>query len=273
MSESPAEERRQESTRRRRISPDPPTCAPLIEEGGEEGSIISLPAQTLPAQTSFQKETADSPLLGEMSGQRSASRSPSPEHPDEGVESNRSAFSARPPSPEQLEVSMSAEEKGQGDAESLLLNLPVEIIVAIVEHCQSPLDYFRFAATCRTLRLIVGSSIRLLHREKRYEVYNGIVSSLRHRFGAVFPHCCYSVMRYRKLGKRIWEEIEQDSDLLPLWRLERFNRDQFLETPIPEGNWGKRLSAPDFYLMSRILDQAEIVVKELSTKAFNMSGA
>ncbi|KAG8361081.1 hypothetical protein FVEN_g972 [Fusarium venenatum] len=172
----------------------------------------------------------------------------------------------------------------QGHTESLLLNLPTEVIDMIIKQSQGPLEYLNFASTCKTLLEITSRCLPGLSLDKSTEAYNNIILNLRHRFGTDFLSCCYAVMRYRKLWRNMVlrkntdsldTESWRNSDLIPLRKVQNFNKEQFLEPPVlvPEACWGGKLLRQDYYLMSTVLHQAEIVVKELSKTAFQNTAA
>ncbi|KAL6914823.1 hypothetical protein FSST1_012583 [Fusarium sambucinum] len=197
----------------------------------------------------------------------------------------------------------------QGNKEPLLFNLPPEILDMIIKQSQGPLEYLNFALACKTLLQATSRCLPGLSAEKSKDVYNDIILNLRNRFGTDFLSCCYAVMRYRKLWRNMvlrkitgtretelrdsescddnesrdtqsWDytdSLDTESwgniDLIPILKVQNFIKKHFLEHPVPEACWGRKLVRQDYFLMSTVLNQAEIVVKELSTTAFQNKAA
>ncbi|RGP62655.1 hypothetical protein FSPOR_9235 [Fusarium sporotrichioides] len=125
----------------------------------------------------------------------------------------------------------------------------------VMSHCQSPLDLFKFASTCKALQKIY-KNLEQLRSAKKNIFRGGIASNLRNRFGAVAcPDYCYSVARYRRL--------RHEFDGLSLAKIEKVIRARFLDATVPHER-----SAKDLFHIPRALDDAEVLVNAFVAEAW-----
>jgi hypothetical protein len=155
-------------------------------------------------------------------------------------------------------IVLPTEERSEDKPESPLLELPVELLMEIMSNCPSPVDLIKFTLTCKALRNIYESS-HGSHSKQDLILFDAM-SNLIDRFIGPVPGHCIAVTRYRK-------ERHELGELSPR-NVERHLKNGFLGLWAVDTNIDERWLMSDLCRISGVLEDAEVVVKELSTNAW-----